>query len=229
MINVLIVEDDPMVLQLNKRYVESINGFKVVATATDGEKALELLKTNPIELIILDVYMPKLDGIGFLKEMRKRFFKADVILVTASKEAESIDDVFKLGAVDYLIKPFEYERLKSSLENYRGRYELLKGKNVIQQEDLDRITKQNNKSPENRLQKGLHKRTLERIRCFMELNKEAYFTSEEVAEKMKVSRVTVRKYLEYLVEIDELQLEIEYGSIGRPRHLYKYIIRNERC
>lgn len=222
MIKVLIVEDDPMVLSINKKYVGTVEGFKVVATAENGKDALEYLKKHSVDLIILDVYMPKLDGINFLKELRRRLINADVILVTASKEGESIDEALKLGAVDYLIKPFEYERLKSALENYIGRYQLLRGSNIIKQEDIDRITKRSNHLIENTLQKGLHKKTLERIRGFMKNNKEVYFTSEEVSEKLEVSRVTVRRYLEYLVSIDELKLEIEYGSIGRPSHLYKY-------
>lgn len=223
MIKVLIVEDDPMVLSLNKRYIETLEGFKVVATAENGKEALEYLKNHSVDLIILDVYMPKLDGISFLKEMRRRLIKADVILVTAAKEAECIDEVLKLGAVDYLIKPFEYERLKSSLDNYVGRYQLLRSKNTIKQEDIDRITKRNHHNLESTLQKGLHKKTLERIRGFMKMNEDIYFTSEEVSEKIKVSRVTVRRYLEYLVSIDELELEVEYGSVGRPSHLYKYL------
>ncbi|AOY77771.1 response regulator [Clostridium formicaceticum] len=222
MIRVLIVEDDPMVSQLNKKYVERVKGFKVVYMAENGQEALNFLKNHSVDLVILDVFMPKLDGISFLKEVRKRSLKIDVILVTAAKEAESIDEVLKLGAIDYLIKPFEYQRLKSTLDNYIERYQLLKHKNTIFQEDIDKIMKQSADVLEKDFQKGIHKKTLERIRKFMKSHEAEYLTSEEVAEKMKVSRVTVRRYLEYLVSLEELVLEIEYGAIGRPRHLYKW-------
>ncbi|QUH27074.1 response regulator [Serpentinicella alkaliphila] len=225
MIKVLIVEDDPMVLNLNKRYIETVDGFKVVETALNGKEALRFLTSHSVDLVIADIYMPHLDGISFLKEMRRRMIKADVIFVTAAKETDSIDEVLMLGAVDYLIKPFEYERLKSSLESYYKRYQLLKRNDVIKQEDIDQITKRGYYNIENTVQKGLHKKTLERIRNFMKKNEGIYFTSEEVSEKLHVSRVTVRRYLEYLVSISELTLEIEYGSIGRPSHLYKHEIK----
>lgn len=223
MIKVLIVEDDPMVAQLNKRYVECINGFQVIAIACNGEDALRYVKNSTIDLIILDIYMPKLDGVSFLKELRKRAIKIDVILVTAAREAENIDEVLKLGAVDYLIKPFEFERLKHSLDNYLLRHELLNNKNQIEQEDIDRITNKQEKNSSYPLKKGLHKNTLESIRNFVRNNRSQAVTSEEVAERIGVSRVTARRYLEYLVSIQEVKLEIEYGSTGRPSHLYRYI------
>ncbi|MDK2919051.1 MAG: two-component system, CitB family, response regulator DctR [Candidatus Petromonas sp.] len=223
MIKVLIVEDDPMVAHLNKKYVENVEGYQVVDIANNGEKALKLLRTNKIDLVVLDVYMPKLDGISLLKEMRKRFFMTDVILVTAAKEADNIDSVLKLGAVDYLIKPFEYERLKKALDSYKIRYNLLRNNTPINQEDIDKITKQNvMEVSKDKLEKGLHNKTLERIRNFMRANRECFYSAEEIAKKMDLSRVTIRRYLEYLTSIGEIILEIEYGSVGRPTHLYKY-------
>lgn len=222
MIKVLIVEDDPMVSQLNKRFVERVKGFTVVAIAQNGEEALELLKKEMIDLVILDIFMPKMDGLSLLKEMRKQFIMVDVILVTAARESENIDEALKMGAVDYLIKPFEFKRLKNSLENYTLRYKLLQSRDTIQQEDIDRITKRDQQPIITSLQKGLHKKTLERIRNFMKVHQDRTFTSEEIAEKVGMSRVTVRKYLEYLASLKEIRSEVEYGSIGRPSHIYKY-------
>ncbi|MGB7606688.1 MAG: response regulator, partial [Lutisporaceae bacterium] len=130
MIKVLIVDDDPMVAELNRRYVKSVPGFEVAAVLFNGEDALELLKSKRIELLILDIYMPKLDGISLLEEMRKNLIKTDVILVTAAREANEIDKALKLGAVDYLIKPFDGERVKKSLNNYLKRYNLMHGKDT---------------------------------------------------------------------------------------------------
>lgn len=223
MINILIVEDDPMVAQLNKRFVETIEGFNIVGVAYNGEDAIRLLKSKKVDLILLDVYMPKLDGLSLLKKIRSQFMMVDVILVTAAKEADNIDEGLKLGAVDYLIKPFEYERLRSSLENYKARFKLLSNSREVAQEDIDRITKINmeNKSPD--LQKGLHKKTLQRVRDFMRGQKDHLVTAGDIAEKIQVSSVTIRRYLEYLISIGEAKLEMEYGTVGRPSYLYKYI------
>lgn len=154
MIKVLIVEDDPMVTQLNKKYVQSVPGFIVVDTKTNGEDALIFLKTTKIDLLILDVYMPKMDGITLLEEMRKNFIKTDVILVTAAKEVVEIDKALKLGAVDYLIKPFDGNRIKTSLYNYLLRYNLLHCKETFKQEDIDRITYASKNVEENKMERA---------------------------------------------------------------------------
>lgn len=222
MIKVVIVEDDIMVAELNKAYVESIPGFVVDKTLTNGTDALKYLSNNQIELMLLDVYVPKLDGIKLLEEMRKRSILTDVILVTASKDVQHIDEALKLGAVDYLIKPFEYERIKKSLENYSLRFQLLRNNHTLRQEDIDTITSNSFSEHLNSLQKGLNQRTLNRICEFMEKNNEKFYTSEEVANKTRLSRVTIRKYLDYLVSIDKIVSDIQYKTIGRPGYLYKY-------
>lgn len=223
MIKILIVEDDPMVAELNKRFIETIQGFKIVGIVRDGEEALHYLMNKKVDLMILDVYMPRLDGISLLKKIRNQFISVDVILVTAAKETDNINEVLKLGAVDYLIKPFEYERLKSSLENYKARFQLLKNNGIVEQADIDIITKSDIKNRATTLQKGLHKKTLERVRHIMNTKDGGVVTSGDIADKMQVSKVTIRRYLEYLITIGEVKLEIEYGALGRPSHLYKYI------
>ncbi|MTI66935.1 MAG: response regulator [Firmicutes bacterium] len=222
MINVLIVEDDPMVSELNKRYVESIEGFKVIKSVSNGQDALKILNKKRIDLVILDIYMPKVDGISLLKEMRKRSIMSDVILVTAAKEAKNIDAVLKLGAVDYLIKPFEFERLQNSLKKYLQRHRLLNDKEAFKQEDIDKLTVKYKTNGKEEIKKGLHKHTLDMIRRYMSKNKDIYLSSDEIAEKLDFSKVTIRRYLEYLEEIGEIKLQINYGGIGRPAHLYKY-------
>ena len=221
MINVIIVDDDPMVAELNKRYVESVPNFKVVAVLHNGDDALNLLKSTQVELMILDVYMPKLDGISLLEEMRKNLLKTDVIMVTAAKEANEIDKALKFGAVDYLIKPFDGDRIKKSLNNYLIRYNLIHGKDTFKQEDIDKITNMVKGDRGNEMEKGVHKDTLRRIKEFMKENNEGFLTSEEVSERMGLSKVTVRRYLDFLAINDEVITEIEYGSIGRPCYLYR--------
>ncbi|MCY6370999.1 response regulator [Clostridium ganghwense] len=222
MIKVLIVEDDPMVAQINKSYTESIKGLSVIGVCKDGKEALETIKNTEIDLIILDVYMPKMDGITFLKEMRKHNIMTDVIMVTAAHEVDKLDEVLKLGAVDYLIKPFEYERFKEALNRFVMRYKFFKEQKVIKQEDIDKITSRNKVNLNTELQKGLHKRTLQRIRDFMKDHSDRYFTSEEVAEAVVLSRVTIRRYMNYMAEVGDIKSDIEYGTVGRPSTKYKW-------
>jgi two-component system CitB family response regulator/two-component system response regulator DctR len=221
MIRVLIVEDDPMVAQINRRYVESIEGFKVEGIFNNGDEALKYLEAHRVDLMILDIYMPRLDGMSLLEEMRKNQIMTDVILVTAAKDAGTIDNALKLGAVDYLIKPFEYDRLKKSLQNYQVRYRMLNNADVFNQEDIDKITSKAVTSPQhNNIQKGLHRRTLNRIREYMDNNSSRFVTAEDVADETGLSRVTVRRYLDHLASTGYVIAEVEYGSVGRPSYIY---------
>lgn len=223
MINVLIVEDDPMVADLNRRYVESIKGFEVIGIASNGEEAFKYFNKG-IDLLILDIYMPQIDGLRLLKELRKRSIMIDVILVTASKETPNIDLALKLGVVDYLIKPFAYERIKSALESYLKRYELLNKKEYVQQEELDQIIK-GSETKQDSPQKGIHRQTLESIRSYMKDHSITFMSTEEIAEAMNLSKVSIRRYLDYLQSNGEVELKVEYGSIGRPSNHYRYMAK----
>ncbi|WP_032123417.1 response regulator [Clostridium amazonitimonense] len=220
MISVIVVDDDMMVADLNKSYVENIQGFEVRKVLNNGEDALRYLMNNEIDLMLLDVYMPGLGGIELLEEMKKNSIMTDVILVTAERDASNIDKILKLGVVDYLIKPFRYVRIKKSLEGYRLRYNLIHDKTTLKQGDIDKITT-NNLSTSG-LQKGISEKTLERIYKFMKENKGKIYTSELVAEKISMSRVTTKKYLDYLASIGKVATKLEYKTVGRPLTLYKY-------
>jgi len=222
MIKVLIVEDDPMVSELNSRYVKKIEGFDVVGIARDGEEALSKIKELRPQLIILDIYMPKISGIKLLKEIRKQNIRVDAILVTAARDVESIDEILKLGAVDYLVKPFEFQRFKLALDGYKERITTLSAKERISQKDIDLITI-HGKNKERYLDtdKGIYKRTMDSIIAYLK-EQDANLSAVDIANNLGVSRVTARRYLEYLADIGEVEVEISYGTIGRPQHLYRY-------
>ena len=221
MIKVLIVEDDPMVADINKGYAESVEGYKVIKSVSNGEKALEYLKDNDIDLAIVDIYMPEMDGITFIKKMRQLQIESDVIFVTASNDVNDINTSLKYGAVDYLIKPFKFDRLISTLENYKERFNMMGGKKSIKQEEFDRLTK--GASDKILLPKGLQEKTLETILEIIETFRDKQFAVSAVSDKSGISTVTVRRYLEYLEDKGKLKSVIFYGTGGRPKSLYRII------
>lgn len=223
MIRVLIVEDDPMVAKINRNYIESVDGFMVVSIATNYIEAINILKCNNIDLVLLDIYLPKGDGISILKEMRKKQFRCDVIMVTASAEIEKIDSALRLGVFDYLIKPFEYERLRRSLEDYQTRFQVLKLKEDIKQRDLDKLFLYGNSGESKTLQKGLNKLTLNRVIKFMDKNQDKLLTAEEISDELGLTKVTIRRYMDYLESIGFIVRDIEYGAVGRPLYKYKKV------
>lgn len=139
MYRVLIVEDDPMVAMINEQYVKKNKQFTVVGTCKDGAAALDFLSSNEVDLLILDVFMPQMDGFETLRQIRKRQIPVDVIMVTAADEREALEEALHLGIVDYLIKPFTFERFRIALEKYIAHVDALKDLDKLNQKSIDFI------------------------------------------------------------------------------------------
>lgn len=227
MIRVMILEDDPMVREINSKFLKKIPEFQLYKAASSIFEAKEFIKNNNVDLILLDIYLPKENGIDFLKWLRKEEVKSDVILITADKTSIMIQEAFRYGAVDYLIKPFTFERLKKSLEKYKERHYSINNLDTLEQKSLDKfiknITVTEKENQDSDFEKGINKYTYKII--WNEILKlvDEYATAEEISEKSGVARVTVRKYLEFMEKEGKVKMIIEYGKIGRPLHKYRMI------
>ena len=117
----LVVDDDPNLRELVRRSLEGL-GFETLE-AGDGDRALALLATNKVDLVVLDVMMPGLDGYGVCREIKRRH-EMPVILLTARGESAQKVRGFELGADDYVVKPFDgpelLARARSLLRRYRA-------------------------------------------------------------------------------------------------------------
>jgi len=226
---VMIVEDDPMVAAINKKYTETVPGFRVAGVFRNGAEGLEYLRENHVDLVILDYYMPEMNGDVFMDRIREEGIQVSVIMVTSANSADTVRSLLLKGVRDYLIKPFELERFQAALERFRSNKELLTGAGSgMDQSELDRLFAGNagssverNKSLE--LPKGLNEKTLQMVRSRMKENTGKKMTSEEIALMVGLSRITVRRYLGYLQDSGELTSEIDYRTGGRPGILYRYI------
>ena len=143
-------------------------------------------------------------------------------MITADKCKASVDDAFKYGAIDYLIKPFKFERFKESLINYKNRFLELNNVEDINQEHIDQyIVNINVEQEKKELCKGLNIKTYNKIIEFMKLKINEELTAEEIANGSGLARVTARRYLEKMVEESKVEIYQEYGKIGRPTNYYK--------
>lgn len=143
---VLIVEDDPMVAMINEQYVCKNPDFSVVKSCRNGQEAIDFLtgascdspasgtpdtpstpslpaQSSPApqctpDLIILDVFMPYMNGIETLKKIRELKIASEVIMVTAANDPATLEETMHLGVLDFLIKPFAYERFQVALEKF---------------------------------------------------------------------------------------------------------------
>lgn len=222
MIKVLIVEDDPMVAEMNKFYVEQVEGFQTEDWAESAERALELLESRSYDLILLDIYMKGSSGLELLSDIRGQALAADVIVISAASDKESIRQALRGGAVDYLIKPFQFNRLRSALEQYRERSMLFTGSDTLAQAELDSLTKIAKDTARSApLSKGFTRQTLQAVWRAIEATTSEWFTSEEIASSAGISRVSSGKYLAELQNMGVLEMDFSYGTVGRPVQKYR--------
>ena len=137
--NVLIVEDDPMVAMINEQYVRKNKNFNVSGSCRNGQEAIAFLEEHKVDLVILDVFMPIMDGVETLKKIREGKFNTEVIMVTAANDTATLENTMHLGVIDYLIKPFAYERFQVALEKFAAHASALKEANVLDQNSVDNI------------------------------------------------------------------------------------------
>ncbi len=180
-----------------------------------------ITKERP-DLLILDVYLPDKSGIDLLRTIRSLHIPCDVILITAATETEVAEEGFRLGIFDYLIKPFDLDHLKESLVKYQQYRNRLSASANLNQSMVDDLKKIRSVGQTKQLQSGIDYRTLEHVR--ESLVKTIDFQSaEDIAQHAKVSRSTVRTYLAYLVEEKMVEEKLQYGAVGRPQRLYRYL------
>ena len=223
MINVLIIEDDPMVAKFNSIYLQSIPGFTLAGLASNVEEGRDFLKDRQVDLILLDVYMGKETGLDMLVELRKEDNPIDVIVITAATDKQSVQTALRYGAVDYLIKPFSFERFQDALLQFQQSYKLMKENVTVSQDEIDSLllksVKADLRAPE--LPKGMTAVTLSRIVKQIIKWEKKEFSVAELAEETGISRVSVRKYLNHLVGIHLLIVDVVYQETGRPLHHFR--------
>ena len=225
MYKVIIIEDDPMVASINKQYVELTPSFQVEGIFKSGITALQYLNNSDVDLIILDYYTPLMNGDEFIDQLHAAGKIPSIIMVTSANDAETVHKLISRGVIDYLVKPFEYERFKAALKRFAIRQgELEASVSDLRQNQIDRFFSGTDTSAkEAPLTKGLNRQTLSMIRTFLIENPDSVWSSEQISEQIHLSRITARRYLNYLVEIGELVSTIDYQTGGRPSIKYRYV------
>ena len=216
----LIVEDDPMVAKFNRQYLSQIDGFEFIAIATCYENAIDILLKNNINLILLDIFMPGINGLKLLEHSKRINKEVDVIIISAASDMSTIKKAFQYGVVDYLIKPFEFERFNEALSSYKEKQNFMKNNNAINQKELDQHILNKEQPIINQLPKGIDKNTLRKTWKSIQILNSLTFSTDEISKVIGISRVSMRKYLSFLLEKEILSMNIEYGTVGRP--IYKY-------
>ncbi|QQE74829.1 response regulator [Brevibacillus composti] len=222
-VEVLIVEDDVRILEINRRFAEKVDGFQVMATATSGEQAKELLEYIRPNLVLLDVYLPDMLGTDLVWHIRQHYRHVDIIMITAAKEMEMVQAALRGGVYDYIVKPLVFERFRERLESYREHVMRTSEAGFVDQEEIDRLMSRRlhpAKLRETNMPKGIDSLTLEKVMQVIMQADVRGLSAEEVGRLVGTSRTTARRYLEYLVAEGKLRADLVYGTVGRPERKY---------
>ena len=115
-INCLIIDDEPLAINVIKNYLEPIENFEVVNTFSNPIEGLNYLKNNKVDVVFLDINMPVLDGINFIKSLDN----APILVITSAYSQFAIE-TYELDVLDYLVKPIEFPRLMKTLNKISKR------------------------------------------------------------------------------------------------------------
>jgi response regulator of citrate/malate metabolism len=219
-INVLVVDDDFNIARMHSQYVTSIKGYHSLGISLNYEEALTQITEHLPDLLLLDVFMPDKSGIELLRELRAKQLPCDIILITAAKELNVVAEGFRLGIFDYLIKPFDLDQLNTTLKKYLKYRNRLASLSNINQEAVEDLKNLRATSTQVHPQKGIDVRTLNRIKDYLIATNE-FQTLDDIVKGTGVSRSTARNYMSYMVQVNQAEEVLQYGTIGRPQTLYR--------
>ena len=219
----VIVDDDITVAEIHRQFVASHPAFTVVGEAHSGAEALARIgRLNP-DVVLLDFYLPDFSGLEVLSRLRmERGRQPEVIAVTAARDLASVREARANGVRHYLVKPFTasalFERLDEVARQYATMHRSQRGE-PLDQRTVDEIiasTAARYVPPP----KGLSDATLQRIVVALQAAG-TDLSAAELADRVGMSRVGTRRYLEHLVRLGRATLTPRYGSTGRPENRYR--------
>lgn len=210
-IRVLIVDDDFHVAKLHAAYVDSVAGFLALAPVGSTSQALQAVHSLRPDLVLLDVYLPDGSGLDLLGQL-----DVDAMMLSAASDATSIRVAFRRGALAYLLKPFTAESLAQQLRSY-ARYRRILGQAAIDQDSIERAKRSlipGDVGLANKPRSATEAAVLESLEPGVQ------YSAAEVAERVGVSRATAQRYLSSLADDGAVEIQLRYGTTGRPEHRY---------
>lgn len=241
MIRTLVVDDDPDIARLHSRYVAALDGFEVAGVLERGGPVLAFLEAEHVDLVLLDVNLPDMDGLQVLEDLRGSGHDTGVIMITAASERDTVRFAVGRGIDDYLVKPFTVTDFNRRLEAFRASRSAAaaQAEPSLAQEDIDSMLQAG--VPERRgdgqavpaaaaldaaLPKGFSRPTVELVgqalRAAAGSGGTGDMSAAEISETCGISRVSARRYLEMMAGRGLAELRPKYGAPGRPEHRYRW-------
>ncbi|MCQ0023598.1 response regulator [Streptomyces somaliensis DSM 40738] len=218
-VRVLVVEDDPVAADAHALYAGRVPGFRVVGVVHSRAAAVRLLKRTPVDLILLDLYLPDGHGLQLLRGLRAAGHTADVIAVTSARDLAVVREGVSLGVVQYVLKPFTFATLRDRLTRY-AEFRAAVGE-ASGQDEVDRALAALRTPRPAAPPKGLSGPTLAAVTGALRAAPDG-LTAAEAGAAVGVSRITARRYLEHLVTAGRAERSPQYGQVGRPEFQYRW-------
>jgi two-component system, CitB family, response regulator len=209
---VLIVDDDFHVAKLHAAYVDSVAGFLALAPAGSAALALQAIHSLRPDLVLLDVYLPDASGLDLLHQL-----DVDTIMLTAAADTASLRVAFRRGALGYLLKPFTSESLSQQLRSYARYRRILAQPGTVTQDTVERAKRALMPGD---VTASARPRSATEAAVLESLSPGAQYSAAEVATRVGVSRATAQRYLSSLADDGAVEIQLRYGSTGRPEHRY---------
>ena len=217
MIRVLVVEDDFRVAKVHVDFTHRVDGFEVAGTARTAAEARRLLAEHPVDLVLLDTYLPDESGLDLLRDIT-----ADTIMLTAASDAATVRAAYARGALNYLVKPFTAEQLADRLAAYKHYRAVLSGDRTLTQDEIDRGWRMLHDGDRPAAPKGQSAVTVRLVSDALRAAAEPR-TAAEVADELGISRATAQRYLAALARDGAAEMRLRYGTTGRPEHRYRWL------
>lgn len=116
----VLVVDDAMIMRMRIKEIAQDSGWEIAGEAANGEEGLARYRELRPDLMTLDIVMPKMDGVAVLRQIREEDPQAQIVMVSAVDQRGKLLECIRLGAIDFIVKPFDKTRLKSFFTRYAG-------------------------------------------------------------------------------------------------------------
>ena len=220
-IPVMIVEDDLRASYVLENTINQHTDFYVVAACESLLEAELKAEAFDPELIMVDISLPDGSGIDLVKLLKSKSVKAAFMMTTAERETTTIEKAIQLGVMDYLVKPIRMSRVLQALDDYLDFRKRLTKNDKIDQQDIDALFRKSAALDSSRkTPKGIDKNTLDKLTQYLGTIDNNPFTAEDIGDAINLSRITARRYLEYLEAQGQVSMALDYKTGGRPKQRY---------
>jgi two-component system response regulator DcuR len=220
----MLLEDDIRASYTLESTINQDERFHVIAVSETCADALIQFQAFQPQLVFVDITLPDGNGLDVIRQLREQEVDCHFIMTTAERETTTIEKAVQLGVIDYLVKPIRMSRVTQALNDYAQYKQKLISTSTIDQDEIDQLLrKKTSDRTERKTPKGIDATTLETLKALLYREKLHNFSADDIGERMNFSRVTARRYLEYLESEGVLRLVLNYNTGGRPRRLYQMI------